>query len=63
MILGRVLVCTVSDVVYCTCLSANCEDLEVALNYGQAMGSPQLLRFVTEHTEVRLVGPLADSYS
>lgn len=27
-------------------------DLEVALNYGQATGSPQLLRFVTEHTEV-----------
>lgn len=27
-------------------------DLEVALNYGQAVGSPQLLRFVTEHTEV-----------
>lgn len=28
-------------------------DLEVCLNYGQATGSPQLLRFVTEHTEVR----------
>lgn len=27
-------------------------DLEIALNYGQATGSPQLLRFVTEHTEV-----------
>ena len=27
-------------------------DLEVALNYGQAVGAPQLLRFVTEHTEV-----------
>ena len=27
-------------------------DLEVALNYGQATGSSQLLRFVTEHTEV-----------
>lgn len=27
-------------------------DLEVALNYGQSTGSPQLLRFVTEHTEV-----------
>ena len=27
-------------------------DLEVALNYGQATGAPQLLRFVTEHTEV-----------
>lgn len=28
-------------------------DLEVSLNYGQSTGSPQLLRFVTEHTEVR----------
>ncbi|KAI9735656.1 MAG: Aromatic/aminoadipate aminotransferase 1 [Cirrosporium novae-zelandiae] len=27
-------------------------DLSVALNYGQCMGSPQLLRFVTEHTEI-----------
>ncbi|RAH42911.1 aminotransferase-like domain-containing protein [Aspergillus brunneoviolaceus CBS 621.78] len=27
-------------------------DLEVALNYGQAVGSAQLLRFVTEHTEI-----------
>lgn len=27
-------------------------DLEIALNYGQATGSGQLLRFVTEHTEV-----------
>ncbi|KAJ5647086.1 Aromatic amino acid aminotransferase [Penicillium lividum] len=26
-------------------------DLEIALNYGQATGAPQLLRFVTEHTE------------
>ena len=26
-------------------------DLHVSLNYCQAMGSPQLLRFVTEHTE------------
>lgn len=29
-----------------------CADLEIALNYGQATGAPQLLRFVTEHTEV-----------
>ena len=28
-------------------------DLEIALNYGQATGSAQLMRFVTEHTEVR----------
>ena len=27
-------------------------DLHVALNYGQATGSPQMLRFVTEHTEI-----------
>ena len=27
-------------------------DLHVALNYGQATGSVQLLRFLTEHTEV-----------
>ena len=28
-------------------------DLAIALNYGQGTGSAQLLRFVTEHTEVR----------
>ena len=28
-------------------------DLHIGLNYGQATGSAQLLRFVTEHTEVR----------
>jgi aromatic amino acid aminotransferase I len=27
-------------------------DLSIALNYGQATGSAQLLRFVTEHTEI-----------
>lgn len=27
-------------------------DLEIALNYGQAIGAAPLLRFVTEHTEV-----------
>lgn len=27
-------------------------DLHVALNYGQGTGSVQMLRFVTEHTEV-----------
>ena len=27
-------------------------DLHVSLNYGQGSGSPQLLRYVTEHTEV-----------
>lgn len=32
-----------------------CADLEIALNYGQATGAPQLLRFVTEHTEVPLL--------
>jgi aromatic amino acid aminotransferase I len=30
-------------------------DLEIALNYGQATGAAQLLRFVTEHTEVYLM--------
>jgi aromatic amino acid aminotransferase I / 2-aminoadipate transaminase len=30
-------------------------DLSVALNYGQATGSAQLLRFVTEHTEVQFL--------
>jgi hypothetical protein len=28
------------------------QDLEIALNYGQATGAAPLLRFVTEHTEV-----------
>lgn len=27
-------------------------DIHVALNYGQSTGSAQLLRFITEHTEV-----------
>ena len=27
-------------------------DMHVAFNYGQATGSAQLLRFITEHTEV-----------
>lgn len=27
-------------------------DLSVALNYGQSMGPPQLMRFLTEHTEI-----------
>ncbi|PKY01582.1 amino acid aminotransferase [Aspergillus campestris IBT 28561] len=35
-------------------------DLEVALNYGQAIGAPQLLRFVTEHTEIIHNPPYAD---
>ena len=32
-------------------------DIHVAFNYGQATGSAQLLRFVTEHTEVVLDFP------
>lgn len=28
-------------------------DISLAFNYGQAMGSGQLLRFITEHTEVQ----------
>jgi aromatic amino acid aminotransferase I / 2-aminoadipate transaminase len=35
-------------------------DLEVSLNYGQATGSAQLLRFVTEHTEIVHKPPYAD---
>ncbi|KAE8149778.1 pyridoxal phosphate-dependent transferase [Aspergillus avenaceus] len=35
-------------------------DLEVALNYGQAVGAPQLLRFVTEHTELIHNPPYSD---
>ncbi|KAJ5902787.1 Aromatic amino acid aminotransferase [Penicillium taxi] len=35
-------------------------DLEIALNYGQATGSAQLLRFVTEHTEIIHNPPYAD---
>lgn len=30
----------------------SCVGLDVALNYGQGTGSAQMLRFVTEHTEV-----------
>ena len=30
-------------------------DIHVAFNYGQATGSAQLLRFVTEHTEVNVL--------
>ncbi len=35
-------------------------DLSVALNYGQATGSAQLLRFVTEHTELVCNPPYGD---
>ncbi|KAJ9223575.1 hypothetical protein DTO271D3_5883 [Paecilomyces variotii] len=35
-------------------------DLEVALNYGQAIGSGPMLRFVTEHTEIVHNPPYAD---
>ncbi|EFX02649.1 aromatic aminotransferase [Grosmannia clavigera kw1407] len=35
-------------------------DLSVALNYGQAAGSPQMLRGVTEHTELVCRPPYAD---
>lgn len=35
-------------------------DLEVCLNYGQATGSAQLMRFVTEHTELVHKPPYAD---
>ncbi|KAG8527027.1 uncharacterized protein KY384_008456 [Bacidia gigantensis] len=35
-------------------------DLHVALNYGQATGSAQLLRFITEHTEIVHSPPYQD---
>ena len=35
-------------------------DLTIALNYGQATGSAQLLRWVTEHTELVCAPPYAD---
>ena len=35
-------------------------DLSIALNYSQAHGSPQLMRFVTEHTELIHNPPYAD---
>jgi aromatic amino acid aminotransferase I / 2-aminoadipate transaminase len=35
-------------------------DLSIALNYGQGTGSAQLLRFVTEHTEIVCNPPYAD---
>ncbi|EER29497.1 Aromatic/aminoadipate aminotransferase 1 [Coccidioides posadasii str. Silveira] len=35
-------------------------DLEIALNYGQSVGAAQLLRFVTEHTEIVHNPPYSD---
>lgn len=35
-------------------------DLSIALNYGQANGSAQMMRFVTEHTELVCNPPYAD---
>lgn len=35
-------------------------DLAIALNYGQSIGSAQLLRWVTEHTELVQTPPYAD---
>ncbi|KAK3394179.1 pyridoxal phosphate-dependent transferase [Podospora didyma] len=35
-------------------------DLSIALNYGQATGSAQVIRFVTEHTELVCNPPYAD---
>lgn len=35
-------------------------DLSIALNYGQSTGSAQMLRFLTEHTEVVCRPPYAD---
>ncbi|KAL7805482.1 pyridoxal phosphate-dependent transferase [Trichoderma gracile] len=35
-------------------------DLSIALNYGQSTGSAQMLRFLTEHTEIVCKPPYAD---
>lgn len=35
-------------------------DISIAFNYGQATGSPQMMRFVTEHTEVVFNPPYTD---
>lgn len=35
-------------------------DLSISLNYGQAAGSPQMLRFITEHTELVFDPPYSD---
>ncbi|TGJ80633.1 hypothetical protein E0Z10_g8136 [Xylaria hypoxylon] len=35
-------------------------DISIALNYGQAIGSAQMLRWVTEHTELVFCPPYAD---
>ncbi|KAB8201742.1 Aminotransferase class I and II [Aspergillus parasiticus SU-1] len=35
-------------------------DLSIALNYGQSTGSPQMTRFITEHTELVSNPPYAD---
>ncbi|KAJ3485106.1 hypothetical protein NLG97_g6890 [Lecanicillium saksenae] len=35
-------------------------DLSIALNYGQATGSAQMIRFLTEHTEIVCQPPYAD---
>lgn len=45
--LVRVAACTPAQ-----SLTAAMLDIEIALNYGQGTGSAQMLRFVTEHTEV-----------
>ncbi|KAF5258907.1 hypothetical protein FOXYS1_10502, partial [Fusarium oxysporum] len=35
-------------------------DLSIACNYGQATGSPQMMRYLTEHTEIVYNPPYAD---
>ena len=35
-------------------------DLSIALNYGQSMGPPQLMRYLTEHTEIVHAPPYRD---
>jgi hypothetical protein len=52
MISAREQACTVGGVLLFLDWALMVEDLDVSLNYGQPMGAPPLLRFVTEHTEV-----------
>lgn len=45
---------------YDTCDGTSEYDLSIALNYGQSTGSAQMMRFITEHTELVYNPPYAD---
>lgn len=51
LVIGKHDVTTTDDAIH---------DLSIALNYGQSIGSAQLLRWVTEHTELVCRPPYAD---